>query len=256
MTTPPTSPSTSQNLSASSRHAADAADLPTARFAGRAGMAAGALSVPLVALYFVYSGPPPEWNVLTRSLVTLATMAVLTAFGVALARLLPRDDTGRRTIAGQLAIVSLLTYVAVILFATSLEVGTPLAYPDRRLDPTTDGPLAAAMALAHGPIAHLWIAMFLLGFARAAQQFTTAASPTVPRWALRGAVVVGVINLLAVPSLYFGMDATHFYAINGWGADALVGLVTMVWVGFIGLGIHRAVKNRATPLQPSTTVRG
>ncbi|GHF08731.1 hypothetical protein [Streptomyces griseoluteus] len=116
------------------------------------------------------------------------------------------------------------------------------------MDPTTDGPLAAAMALAHGPIAHLWIAMFFLGFARAAQQFMSAASPVVPRWALRGAVVVGVINLLAVPSLYFGMDATHFYAVNGWGADALVGLLTLVWVGFLGLGIHRARKNRAPML--------
>ncbi|MGP3775668.1 hypothetical protein ACTWJ8_33095 [Streptomyces sp. SDT5-1] len=222
--------------------------MTTPHFTGRAGMAVGALAVPMVALYFVYSGPPPEWNVLTRSLLTLVTMAVLTAFGVALARLLPRDDTGRRTIAGQLALVSLLIYVAVILFATSLEAGTPLAYPDRGMDPTTDGPLAAAMALAHGPIAHLWIAMFLLGFARAARQFTTATSPMAPGWALRGTVIVGVINLLAVPSLYFGMDATHFYAINGWGADALVGLITLVWVGFIGLGVYRSSKNRAGPL--------
>ncbi|MET8469142.1 hypothetical protein ABZY90_11875 [Streptomyces sp. NPDC006422] len=136
--------------------------MSTPNFTGRAGMTVGALAVPMVALYFVYSGPPPEWNVLTRSLLTLVTMAVLTAFGVALARLLPRDDTGRRTIAGQLTVVSLLTYVAVILFATSLEAGTPLAYPDQGMDPTTDGPLAAAMALAHGPIAHLWVAMFLL----------------------------------------------------------------------------------------------
>ncbi|MGW5048285.1 hypothetical protein [Streptomyces griseoluteus] len=235
-----TRPSTTRDLSGSSRHTADAPDLPTIMFAGRAGMAVAALSVPMVALYFVYSGPPPEWNVLTRSLLTLVTMAVLTVFGVALARLLPRDDTGRRTLVGQLTVVALLTYVAVILFAASLEAGTPLAFPDRGMDPTTDGPLAAAMALAHGPIAHLWIAMFFLGFARAARQFTTAASPVVPRWALRGAVVVAVVNLLAVPSLYFGMDATHFYAVNGWGADALVGLITLVWVGFLGLGIHRA----------------
>ncbi|MFF9244109.1 hypothetical protein ACF1AY_34305 [Streptomyces sp. NPDC014776] len=243
-----TTPSTAQNLPASPRHAAGAPDLPSTTFAGRAGMAVGALSVPMVALYFVYSGPPPQWNVLTRSLLTLVIMAVLTAFGVALERLLPRDDTGRRTIVGQLTIVSLLTYVAVILFATSLEAGTPLAFPDRGMDPTTDGPLAAAMALAHGPIAHLWIAMFFLGFARAAQQSTAGTSPVVPRWTLRGAIVVGAINLLAIPSLYFGMDATHFYAVNGWGADALVGLITLVWVGFIGLGIHRAGKNRARTL--------
>ncbi|GAA4198991.1 hypothetical protein [Actinocatenispora rupis] len=213
-------------------HASDA------RLAGRAGLTVGALSVLLVALYFIYSGPPPEWNVLTRSLLTLVIVAVLTVFGVALARLLPTDDTGRRSVAGQLSIASLLTYVVVILFATSLEAGTPLAYPDKSMDPTTDGPLAAAMALAHGPIAHIWIAMFFLGLVAAVRR--SAAPRILPAWTRRGTVVVAVINLLAVPSLYFGMDAATFYAVNGWGADALVGLITLMWVGFIGLGILRA----------------
>ncbi|HEY3502042.1 MAG TPA: hypothetical protein VGN37_04525 [Actinocatenispora sp.] len=224
--------------SSSTRPAATAPDASTARLAGRAGLTVGVLSVLLVGLYFVYSGPPPEWNVLTRSLLTLVIVAALTVFGIALARLLPREGTGQRTIAGQLSIVSLLTYVAVILFATSLEAGTPLAYPDKSMDPTTDGPLAAAMALAHGPVAHIWIALFFLGFVGAVGR--SAAPRIVPRWTVRGSVVVAVINLLAVPSLYFGMDATHFYAVNGWGADALVGLITLMWVGFIGLGIHRA----------------
>jgi hypothetical protein len=94
------------------------------------------------------------------------------------------------------------------------------------------------MALAHGPIAHLWIAMFFLGLVVAVSR--SAAPRIVPGWTVRGSVVVAVINLLAVPSLYFGMDANNFYAVNGWGADALVGLITLVWVGFIGLGIGRA----------------
>ena len=213
---------------------ARAADAHTA---GRAGMLVGGLSVVLVALYFVYSGPPPDWNVLTRSLLTLVICATLTVFAVALARILPTDQRGNRTLAGQLSIVSLLTYVAVILFATSLEAGTPLAYPGKSMDPTTDGPLAAAMALAHGPIAHLWIALFFLGFACAATK--SGRAHIVPRSTLRGSVIIAVVNLLAIPSLYFGMDAKNFYAINGWGADALVGLITLVWVGFIGLGILR-----------------
>ncbi|BCJ39241.1 hypothetical protein Athai_67440 [Actinocatenispora thailandica] len=237
MTTPSIAPGAS-----TTRSAATAPDRSSARLAGWAGGTVGVLSVLLVALYFVYSGPPPAWNVLTRSLLTLAIVAVLTLFGVALSRLLPVDDGGWRTVAGQLSIVSLLTYGAVILFATSLEAGTPLAYPGRSLDPTTDGPLAAAMALAHGPIAHLWIAMFFLGFVRAVRRST--GPRIVPGWTLGGSVVVAAINLLAVPSLYFGMNAADFYAVNGWGADALVGLVTLMWVGCIGLGIHRARTKR------------
>lgn len=221
---------------------ATAAGSEDARTAGRAGVLTGVLSVALVALYFVYSGPPPDWNVLTRSLLTLVICATLTVFAVALARVLPIDQRGNRTLAGQLSIVSLLTYVAVILFATSLEAGTPLAYPGKSMDPTTDGPLAAAMALAHGPIAHLWIALFFLGLACVTAR--SSSSRLVPRWTVRGTVVVAAVNLLAIPSLYFGMDAKNFYAINGWGADALVGLVTLVWVGCIGLGLLRAASSR------------
>lgn len=213
-------------------------DRGDARVAGWAALGAGVTTVALIALYFVYSGPPPASNVLTRSLLTLIMLALLSVFGVAFGRLLPVDGHGRRSLPGQLALVSLFTYVAVILFATSLEAGTPLWQPHASLDPTTDGPLAAAMALAHGPIAHLWIAMFLAGFASAVS--ASGLSRLVPRWAVRGCVSVAVINVLAIPSMYFGMDATDFYAVNGWGADALVGLITMVWVGLVGLGILRS----------------
>ncbi|WP_246281483.1 hypothetical protein [Fodinicola acaciae] len=220
-----------------------ASETATRRAAGWAGVAVGGVSVLMVALYFVYSGPPPESNVLTRGLLTLGIMAALTFFGIGVARLLPTGPNGERSLAGQLSIVSLFTYVAVILFATSLEVGTPLAFPGKSMDPTTDGPLAAAMALAHGPIAHLWVAMFFLGFAKAVSRPVNA--PIVPAWTIGGSVVLAVINLLAIPSLYFGMNAANFYAVNGWGADALVGLITLVWVGFIGLGILRGHKTRA-----------
>lgn len=212
-------------------------DRTDARVAGWSATGAGALTVALIALYFVYSGPPPAANVLTRCLLTLLMLAALGLLGVAFGRSLPTDDRGRRSMSGQLAVVSLFTYIAVILFATSLEAGTPLWQPHKSLDPTTDGPLASAMALAHGSIAHLWIAIFLTAFAHAVT--SSSLSRRVPRWAVRGCVVVAAINLLAVPSMYFGMNAKDFYALNGWGADALVGLITLVWVGAIGIGMLR-----------------
>jgi hypothetical protein len=227
---------TTTHSTVTNHHTSDQGHSADLRLGSRSGIAVGGLSVLMVAMYFIYSGPPPQWNVLTRGLLTLITLAVLTVFAVAVSRLLPTRQ-GRVTVSGQVSVVSLFLYIGVILFSTSLEVGTPLAYPNKEMDPTTDGPLAAAMALAHGPIAHLWIAMFLTGFAAAIGRH---GSPRiVPAWTVRGSIIVAAINILAVPSLYFGMDATNFYAVNGWGADALVGLITLVWIGLIGLGIRR-----------------
>jgi len=205
-----------------------------ARVAGWAAVLAGILTLPMVALYFVYSGPPPAANVLTRSLITLVFIATLVVFATALGPLLTAAvHHPGAVLFGKIAIASLLIYAVVLLFATSLEVGTVLQYPDGSLDPTTDGPLAAAMALAHGPIAHLFIAIFLGGFAYAVH----SGARVVRRWAITGSIIVAVINIAAVPSMYFGMDATGFYAVNGWGADALVGLITLVWIGVVGAGV-------------------
>ncbi|WP_222836597.1 hypothetical protein [Jongsikchunia kroppenstedtii] len=212
------------------------------RAAGWAAVLAGLLSVPVVGLYFVYSDAPPASNVLTRGLVTLIFVAALLVFGIAVAGPLKSTGSHVAALSGRIATASLLIYAVVILFATSLEVGTVLEYPDGTLDPTTDGPLAAAMALAHGPIAHIFIAMFLGGFAHAASVpgGERIAGPRV----IRGSVVVAILNLAAVPSMYFGMDATHFYAVNGWGADALVGLITMLWIAIVGVGILRTAPRR------------
>lgn len=204
---------------------------PDQQIAGWSALFIGVISIAAVGLYFVHSGPPPAVNVLTRALVTLVLAWALTVLAVALLRVFATAP--RRTPPGQLAPIALLIYVAVLLVATSLEAGTALAHPDGSLDPTTDGPLAAAMALAHGPIAHIWMATFLGATAIAGRSLPVAMAP----WMLRGNVVVAVVNLATIGSVYFGMDATDFYAINGWGSDALVGLVTLLWIGAFGAGL-------------------
>ena len=55
---------------------------------GLSGLLAGALSVLMVGLYFVYSGPPPVANVLGRNLITVATFTGFLIFAVGLSRLL------------------------------------------------------------------------------------------------------------------------------------------------------------------------
>ncbi len=47
---------------------------------GVAGIGFVALNMIVIPLYFVYSGPPPAWNVLTRILMNMLALLVLIAF--------------------------------------------------------------------------------------------------------------------------------------------------------------------------------
>jgi hypothetical protein len=198
---------------------------------GLCGLFAGAISLPMGALYFVYDGPPPLDNVITRNLLTIAMLVGFLVFAAGLVRLLRTDGEG---LAGSIAVSALKCYVAVALVATSIELGTSLWYPDGSLDPTVDGPLSAADVLLHGPITRILLAVFLIGLAVATRR------GVLPGWARVGSVVVAVINLAMVPSIFFGMDAAFVYAANGWGSVAITGVLTMLWVGALGAAVLRA----------------
>lgn len=204
------------------------------RFTGWAALGGGLLSLVMVGLYFVYSGPPPSSNVLLRNLITLATFTSFLGFAVGLGRLLRAPD-GDAGLAGEIAVTALRVYVTVTLVATSLEVGTTLQHPDGGLDPTVDGPLAAGMAMLHGPIARVLVAVFLLGLAAA-----PSARPFLSGRLRRGSVGLALVNVALIPSLFFGMDPARFYAANGWGATASIGAVNVIWLAVLGVAILRA----------------
>ena len=201
---------------------------------GLSGLLGGVASVLMVALYFVYSGPPPLANVLGRNLITVATFTAFLVFAVGLLRLLRAARGGDPGLAGSIASTALLSYVAVTLVSASLETGTSLWYPDGSMDPTVDGPLSAATVLLHGPIARVLIATFLITLAVAARH------AVLPGWVRTGSVVLAVVNLAMVPSLFFGMDPAFAYAANGWGSVASMGAVNMIWFGVLGAAVLRA----------------
>ncbi|WP_028922234.1 hypothetical protein [Pseudonocardia acaciae] len=201
---------------------------------GLSGLVSGAASIVMVALYFVYDGPPPLANVLGRNLITVATFTGFLIFAVGLARLLRAANGGDPGLAGSVATAALRCYIAVTLVSTSLEAGTSLWHPDGSLDPTVDGPLSAANVLLHGPIAKVLIAAFLIALAVATRH------AVLPGWARRGSVVVAVVNLAMVPSLFFGMDASFVYAANGWGSVATMGAINMIWFATLGAAILRS----------------
>ncbi|OHV33403.1 MULTISPECIES: hypothetical protein [Pseudofrankia] len=188
------------------------------------------LSLVMVPLYFVYSGPPPASNVLVRALITVVVFTLFLVFTTGLRRVLGRGAG----LAGEIACTSGLVYAVMTMVAASLESGVALEYPDGSKDPTIDGPLANGMALLHGPIARLLVATFLIALAGAVHR-----THSLPRRIRNGSVLLAVVNLAFVPSLFFGMDPANFYAANGWGSTASIGAVNMLWTGAIGAAILR-----------------
>ncbi|MCK9932302.1 hypothetical protein MXD62_35050 [Frankia sp. Mgl5] len=200
------------------------------KLTGTSAVLVGALSLVMVPLYFVYSGPPPANNVLVRNLVAVVVFVLFLVFTTGLRRVFGRDAG----LAGEIACTSGQVYAAMTLVAASLETGVVLEYPDGSKDPTIDGPLANGMALMHGPIARLLIAAFLIALAVAVHR-----TASLPRRVRKGSVLLAVVNLAFVPSLFFGMDPANFYAANGWGSTASIGIVNMLWTAAIGAAILR-----------------
>lgn len=189
-----------------------------------AGLIAGMTVLISAPLYFLYSGAPPVWNVLTRDLITLVTcgafLVFVTGFGHVMIRISPEAE-----FASKLAFGAGLVFIAVTLFTTSLEAGVVFGASDGSLDPTIDGPLAHASMLAHGPIKRLFSAIYL--FAAGYGAFRARLLPNWLRWS---GYVIAILNLAFVPSLYFGTDPTVFYAVHSWANSAVTGSLLFYWV--------------------------
>jgi hypothetical protein len=210
------------------------------RLTGVCGLTAGVIATALGPLYFMYSGAPPTWNVLTRNLLNLLAVGVLIVFLAGLRALLRQADAAYDWLAS-LVFGAGMVYAAINLVKISLETGVVLGAPDGTLDPTTDGPLAHGNVLLHGSVDRLVTAV-LLTAAGAAILRTHA----LPRWAGMSAYVLAVVNLAFVPSLYFGIDAARFYSALGWGNTALTAGLFLYWAAAVGVAAMRPARRASS----------
>ena len=187
-------------------------------------------------LYFAYSGNPPQWDVLTRSLLNLVTVGLFIVFVTGLSSILRDADRNYAWLAN-LVFGAGLIYAAIDLVKISLEVGVVLGVPSGKFDPTTDGPLAHANVLMHGSVTRLVTALLL-----AAAGYAILRTRALPRWAGRTAYLLAVINLAFVPSLYFGIDPARFYSALGWGNTALTAGLITYWAAAVGIAVMRQPK--------------
>ncbi|MGW5650497.1 hypothetical protein [Streptomyces humi] len=200
------------------------------RLTGVAGIAAAAAFIVEVPLYFVYSGPPPDANVLSRLLIGIVALVCLVVFVTALRELVKRVSPAYEW-AGSVAFAAGLVYATVTLVSSGLEAGAVIAV-DHPIDPTI---AVSGTYILYGSISRLLLALFL-----ATVGFLVSRTELLPRWTGRSAYVLAGVNLAFVPSLFFGNTPAHFYAANGWGTTALMGAFLSYWLLAFGISAYRS----------------
>ena len=96
------------------------------------GLVASVISLMQLPLYFMYPDAPPQWNVLTRILVSIIGSSILIVFLTGF-RLVIREASPRMEWASTVVLVSGLMWLTFSLVAQSMEAGT--AITSKRLPP-------------------------------------------------------------------------------------------------------------------------
>jgi hypothetical protein len=200
------------------------------RVTGAAGLAAALLVLIEVPLYFVYDGPPPDSNVLTRSLIGLVGMTGLVVFMANLRQLVKQADPAFEWV-GNLAATAGLMWVATEFVSNGLETGAVIqsAAP---IDPTIS---VSGTYILYGTISRLLQGLFMVALA-----YTVLRTRVLPRWVGVSAILMAVLNFAFVPSLFFGNDPANFYAANGWGTTASMGGIFALWLLAVSIATFRA----------------
>lgn len=199
------------------------------RTTGFAAIIGAALTLIELPLYFIYAGPPPDWNILTRSLLGVCGLTAFVVFMSGLGHLVRRTDS-RFDWVGGLAATAGSIWLTVVFVATSFEVGAAIEATEP-IDPTISVP---GTYILYGTISRLLGGAFFTAFGLAVLR-----TRLLPGWTARSAFVLAVINIVFVPSIFFGNTPTNFYAANGWGTTATVGGLTVVWLLAIGIALVR-----------------
>lgn len=219
----------------------------TRKYAGLFGVIASLLIIVQVPLYFVYSGAPPDWNILTRSLIGIIGCTFFIVYFIGLRQLI-RTVNPEYDWIGSVVQMAGLIWVAMVFVPQSMEVGAAISV-GRDIDTTTEGPFAAAQYLMQGGVSRLLMGLFLIALSIAVFRIGL-----LPKWVGHTAYILAAINLAFVPALYFGDNAADFYSAQGWGTTASMGALWSIWTLAVSISLLRsarrtaAVQHRATPL--------
>jgi hypothetical protein len=207
----------------------------TRRYTGWFGVIASLFIIVQVPLYFLYAGAPPDWNILTRSLVGITGCTFFIVYFTGLRQLVRQVSPGHDWLGSVLQAAGLL-WVAMVFVPQSMEAGAAITV-DHDIDTTTEGPFAGAQYLMQGGISRLLMGLFLIALGVAV--FRTG---LLARWVCYSAYVLAAINLAFLPALYFGDDAADFYSAQGWGTTASMGALWSIWTLAVSISVLRSAR--------------
>lgn len=190
------------------------------RFTGLSCLAAAACFILELPLYFVYSGPPPDSNVLARLLIGILALGFLLIFVTSFRELI-KSVSPQYEWAGTFAFATGLSYVVISLVSSGLEAGAVIA-TDHPIDPTIT---VNGTYILYGSIGRMLLGLFLT-----AVGYVITRTNALPRWTGRSAYVLALTNFAFIPSLFFGNKPAFFYAANGWGTTASMGALLSYWL--------------------------
>ena len=212
------------------------------RWTGLFGIIASALIAVQVPLYFVYDGAPPDWNILTRTLIGIIGCIFYILYFTGLRQLIHQVDLASDWISGVIQAAGLL-WVAMVFVPQSMEAGAAISV-DHDIDTTREGPFAAAQYLMQGLISRLLMGLFLIALGIVVLRLRL-----LPKWVGRSAFVLAAINLAFVPAIYSDDNPANFYAVQGWGTTASMGMLWSVWTLAVAISIFRS--SRRVPVLPT-----
>lgn len=192
------------------------------RRTGIVGVSIYLLGMVVLPLYFVYDGPPPVSNILTRILLNMLACTGLIAFMVGFRQLIIEARPDYDWI-GTLCFTAGLVFLTLTFVADSIQVGSVIG-TSGGIDPTTIGSGGEGSLLIYGPIARLLTALLLITAGAA-----ILGTHILPKWTAWMAQAVAVFHLALVPSIFSGTEPSHFYSINGWGIPVAGGLF-LLWI--------------------------
>lgn len=198
-------------------------ELSLRRNTGIFGLLATLISLIQLPLYFMYEGAPPQWDILTRVMVSIIGSALLVVF-LSGFRLVIRQASREMEWASTIALVSGLMWLTFSFVAQSMEAGTAIV-SKIPIDPTVDGVLAPGQFLMFGSIGRLMTTLFL-----SASGFAILRGRLMPAWLGWLAWIIAVVNLAFVPAMFFGPDAAQFYSAVGWGTTATAPCLVLCWI--------------------------
>ena len=185
------------------------------------------LNMMVIPLYFIYDGPPPLWNILTRGIINIFSCVVIIAFASGFQTVITKIDSSNAFLGNFISLIG-LAYAIVLIVAESIQIGSVWAHTTQ-VDPTVVGNGGEGALLIYGPIDRVLMAAFL--FASGTALIRTNLTG---KWVGWVAYLLSLYQLAFVPTIFFMSQPTNFYSTNGWNIPIAGGLF-IFWILIVSI---------------------